>query len=340
MFVMFQIAHNIAVKQALQVIPALTVSRTQHTSINNDHDTNTRSTSVTVKEEQVLEEENEALQSASHKQHEEIDIEDLQLETRFIKVEYESVSIKKEEFVDCDNNVKSNFSNDVNDVFKRESLLVKHLKLHNRGEPYSCKRCNRAFTSNHYLTTHMLIHNEKTYSCDKCDMSFTNTSNLNRHITRIHTKERPYSCNRCDKTFSVKYTLTRHMLVHTGVKPYSCNTCHKTFTEQGHLTRHKRIHSGDKTYPCNQCDKIFYETFNLARHLRTHTGEKPYSCNLCDKTFNEKGQLKRHMQVHTGATRSYSCDVCTNTFTEKGNLRKHIVNLHGNKERKERGKKK
>jgi KRAB domain-containing zinc finger protein len=58
---------------------------------------------------------------------------------------------------------------------------------------------------------------EKPYKCHICDRRFSQNDYLQSHL-RTHTGDRPYECNICRKVFSQSSTLQRHIGTHTGDK--------------------------------------------------------------------------------------------------------------------------
>ena len=150
--------------------------------------------------------------------------------------------------------------------FSRKSQLRKHqMKLHSvievekqdfsKTKIYECKECKAVFKTQSKLNQHTRVHTgEKTLKCDKCDKSFSRRTNLQLHL-RTHTGEKPHACARCGRCFSDVSAFRRHCRTHSGEKPYTCHHCGSRFTQASTLHNHKRSCRQTKTLP-DECDKV------------------------------------------------------------------------------------
>ncbi|XP_071985971.1 uncharacterized protein [Engystomops pustulosus] len=207
-------------------------------------------------------------------------------------------------------------------LFKKNSSLSMHMRIHRDERPYPCLQCGKSFTQNSILVEHQRIHTgEKPFSCSDCGKFFAQRSALVKH-ERSHTGEKPFTCLECWKCFTRKDHLERHQRIHRGERPFPCSECGKCFTRISVLVAHQRIHTGEKPYSCAQCGKYFAYKSVLIEHEKTHTGEKPFSCSECGKRFAQKATLVAHQRTHTGE-KPFSCSECGKGFTLKSGLVRH-----------------
>ncbi|KAF4513929.1 UNVERIFIED_CONTAM: hypothetical protein B566_EDAN017950 [Ephemera danica] len=78
-------------------------------------------------------------------------------------------------------------------------------------KPFECRICQAAFTRQHSLNYHMLIHsNETRFTCYECGRKFRHPSHFREHQRR-HTGEAPYECTLCSTRFKTRNTFKRHL---------------------------------------------------------------------------------------------------------------------------------
>uniref|UniRef100_A0A3Q3R2R5 C2H2-type domain-containing protein n=1 Tax=Monopterus albus TaxID=43700 RepID=A0A3Q3R2R5_MONAL len=161
----------------------------------------------------------------------------------------------------------------------------------------------------------------KPFSCKVCQRCFSSPNTLRRH-EETHSEENKFICSTCGKIFHHKYTFVYHMRSHNEESFSSCSVCGKRFLQPSRLKEHMTIHTGEKMFSCEQCGKAFRIRNNLYRHTKIHRGVRPYQCQVCGGKFSQAQSLKLHMQKHTGV-KLYTCPHCSRGFCDSRNLKKH-----------------
>lgn len=229
-------------------------------------------------------------------------------------------------------------------VRKNKWLLKQHQISHTSLREHVCRVCHTAYKTSSALITHERnCHGivslgrgmEKvslSFSCRFCNREFTTNERLNSHV-RIHTGERPFQCKECDKGYSSRNALCLHQAInHRGYKRriervFTCHICGKTFTSNSSLSMHLNIHTGERPFKCKICNKAFTQKGGLVQHIVYHTDMRSYVCTLCGKAFLRNSHLKIHIQTHTGE-KPHKCDICGRAFSQLGDMRKHRLKLH------------
>ncbi|GFN91087.1 Zinc finger protein [Plakobranchus ocellatus] len=138
---------------------------------------------------------------------------------------------------------------------------------------FPCTVCNRVFSYQAALFTHMKVHSPsaRTYQCQLCRRTFDRAPDLKVHVCP-NGVEKPYVCPSCGQTFAKNIHLKRHLATHSGLKPYPCWVCGKRFSRSDHLKRHTQsIHAGSRPHGCQLCGKEFVRKYELNKHMLIHT---------------------------------------------------------------------
>ena len=110
---------------------------------------------------------------------------------------------------------------------------------------FTCKICNRTFTTQTALQNHIYAHHEdsntKEFQCGLCSKRFLHKSSMMRHEAMHRGR---HSCLHCQRTFPKKEDLDTHVkVIHMGVKEFSCQICNTAFGYKRNLVIHmKNVH--------------------------------------------------------------------------------------------------
>jgi len=147
---------------------------------------------------------------------------------------------------------------------------------------HKCSICSKHFKFNSILKRHLLIHQEKKkYCCTLCNKIFADPTTLRYHKLS-HTDKRSHQCNQCEASFKRKYHLDVHMISHASQDTVRipCSFCDKTYSRKCHLNFHvKQSHSAGVEkikHLCQICAKEFSSKSCLTRHNKNDI------CNVID----------------------------------------------------------
>ena len=144
---------------------------------------------------------------------------------------------------------------------KKEAPIISDIteKLNDKRS-IECGSCDKMFKYNSELKVHVKrIHLKiKDYFCDNCDKSFSSQTNLNTHLpTHL---ENNFPCYICGVKLSRKINLINHMKSLHTEKSLHAENVKKTKCEQ----------PTPENLPCHVCGKLFNSNKNLKRHARNH----------------------------------------------------------------------
>jgi len=211
-----------------------------------------------------------------------------------VKIEADSNDVNERSL---DDRPRPYLNTESNKWFKMKTYLNDHQLIPTGDKLYPCAQCEKCFTSQRYLRSHMNVHSSN-YKCTECGKCFQNNHTLTVH-RRIHSGEKPFECTVCGERFTTSGQLVQHSRHHDVEKPYnvySCSECKKRFVNYGNFRKHMDAHSSK--YKCTECGKCFKNNQNLTKHGRIHSGEKPFECCVCSKRFTQSSTLVKHCKTH------------------------------------------
>ncbi|XP_052850092.1 zinc finger and SCAN domain-containing protein 2 [Drosophila gunungcola] len=196
-------------------------------------------------------------------------------------------------------------------------------KKQRQPKDYNCPHCDRKYTTQKYLNTHLKMSHPhpQAFKCGDCEATFDVDRALAQHRRKEHTE---FACQLCAKVFKSSRSLLRHVQGHSGARTYKCEheNCGKSFVNQHNLTSHRRVHNEERNYVCELCGYRSRYREALIVHRRTHTGEKPFQCQTCARSFASKSLLNEHQAMHS-TEKPYKCDKCDSAFSRPKALYHH-----------------
>lgn len=186
-----------------------------------------------------------------------------------------------------------------------------------------CQVCDKAFSSQAYLTKHKQHHTKSfSYCCEYCGKGFTGLQKLEQHVL-LHSNSLKFQCELCGKQFVDKHTLTNHIRQHRGEFRYHCRVCKKGFVQKSVYKIHVESH-GDSFFVCQHCGRKVKTYSNLQVHIRICSGNLKHSCETCDEKFPLKSLLHKHIAIKHKAKYRFTCQVCQKGFWKESDLKSHM----------------
>ena len=111
---------------------------------------------------------------------------------------------------------------------------------------FSCKVCNKTFTTIHNSKRHYKRWHESsrlhhfTKYCEICQAEFITAKLLKKHLYEVHGKHM-YGCEICSKTFRTRTKLKIHLKSSVHMT-FLCETCLASFKFQWEFKRHQQEH--------------------------------------------------------------------------------------------------
>ena len=252
-------------------------------------------------------------------------------------------------------------------VFLYPKDLKKHMLVHLKVFPFSCKLCSKGVRTisnmyKHLRQRHSLSDNLKSYILDGQGNQFVELKEAVKkglaegrvdanYLIPEKVMERGsvgqnkngvqlFKCLICDKHIT-KYSLKNHLSIHSGDDCFKCDVCPKTYFTNSALSNHKITNHQNqkgKQFKCSNCYRTFRSALVRDHHIQSCVQNDPdkrktaFECRICNKMFGYKNNLVAHQKTFHGFVGKkildYACKYCGDMIKGKLKLSKHIIAAH------------
>jgi KRAB domain-containing zinc finger protein len=126
--------------------------------------------------------------------------------------------------------------------FATYTVLMRHLKIHDKKNRYRCDHCSHLTVSKYNLVKHIFGQHKSPCVCQKCGLKFRSRFDLKNHETLHFEYANRYQCDHCSHSTVKKHNLLYHMFGQHK-SPCVCQNCGLKFPSRFDLKNHETIHS-------------------------------------------------------------------------------------------------
>lgn len=261
---------------------------------------------------------------------------------------------------------KSAFCTKCNKQFGHYGALTNHMKIHSRGNLYTCNECDKKFRSKRILLRHINSHlkenlednidiknkkmgkkeqkqnsknssndNNTQFACDVCKTKFSSADQLIAH--RMIHKNKPYSCTICGRLYAYKFYWDTHLKNHYPVSKQiikNSKSDRKNIFKCGNCKKEYTIKSEWKKHVLLSKKCCNHYNTNRSKSTSIQAKEDYNKCYICQKIYSTRFNLQVHLKkVHkqiNSTNKNYHCDICSKQFLNSNNLQRHLTCIHSN----------
>ncbi|CAB3245226.1 unnamed protein product [Arctia plantaginis] len=197
-------------------------------------------------------------------------------------------------------------------------------KRHEKGcegvqRKYQCDDCPATFdSSKDHMKHRKLKQGKEVFSCSLCDRVFLNDLKRTRHERQAHGQQRGmarFVCVVCQTEFSSKAALELHMRYHEPEAKCQLDTL-------GQFKSHKHRHRRALTV-CEVCGVVISRIL-FKKHMIAHS-MATVSCKTCGKSFQNLTLLRYHQSVHVKSVPCPRCKKLISSAKLWRHFRNHLI---------------
>jgi len=217
-------------------------------------------------------------------------------------------------------------------VFPSKTELQAHKTLNNISQPFSCRYCDKIFSSKGPCTNHEKSH----INSNKHLLQINDNIKLEPNLIQNNISIEDNNTDSESMSFSIKHK-----------KKNFCYLCNRKFTKRCYFTNHMAIKhkvitntpTQFKTIDCNESiilskNKVLTNEYENKLSIPANNNvnkmneKKSTVCTFCNQNFAHLGALTNHMRVHS--FKPYKCQYCNMQFGSKRpyikHEKKHVLN--------------
>jgi uncharacterized protein (UPF0212 family) len=212
-----------------------------------------------------------------------------------------------------------------------------------------CFLCEKELANKYILIRHLqIVHKKMDYTeCPNCKEVLKSEASKMEHVALKH----PISnLNPVKVKFSKlgeesqqdrQKRLSQHVTTDNETGLEACNFCQKVYQGNNQSTRLRKlmdhidsVHLKNKSYECQFCERKYLYKSNLCTHLRKNHGvetDKIVKCSLCEKVVKNIYSLKRHLQFVHKKSDCSECPICKEVLESQASKMEHVAVKHPEK---------
>ncbi|XP_055613785.1 uncharacterized protein LOC129760208 [Uranotaenia lowii] len=156
---------------------------------------------------------------------------------------------------------------------------------------HECKICSKKLKSVEALSKHLeIFHSDQQFSCKYCQKTYTSVGSLRLHESRHENNDNYQPAKR----WIQYYQQITPEGTPASERKFKCLICRDILKQIG--THMRRKHFPEK-HQCDQCKEVFHDKALLRVHVLEHEQGPAHRCPICGREFSLKKNLVVHMRT-------------------------------------------